>query len=59
MLNGAYQSIYELISNAIFNGAPDTATYGIFMCESISAIACTFLLALPFLIVYRIIRRFI
>ncbi len=59
MLNGAYQSVYELISNSIFGGDPSAATYGVFFCEGIATIACAVLLALPFLVVWRIIRRFI
>lgn len=59
MLVGAYQSIYNLISNAIFAGDPTIATYGVFMCECISTIACVLLIALPFIIVWQVIRRFI
>ncbi len=59
MLNGAYQSVYELISNSVFGGDPSVATYGVFFCEGIATIACAVLLSLPFLVVWRIIRRFI
>ncbi len=59
MLTNSYQTIYNLISNAIFSGNPATATYGVFFCEAFATIACAVLLALPFLIIWRIIRRFI
>lgn len=59
MLTGAYQTIYDLISTAIFAGNPLTATYGVFMCEAIATMACTFLIALPFVVVWRIIRKFL
>lgn len=59
MLNSAYQSIYDLLSNAIFNGVPSAATYGEFFCEGIAIIACAVLVALPFVVIWRIIRRFI
>lgn len=59
MLTNGYQTIYDLISNAIFGGNPAVATYGVFFCEGIATIACALLLALPFLIVWRILRRFL
>ena len=59
MLTNGYQMIYDLISTAVFGDDPTIATYGEFMCEFVSVIACTFLIALPFIVVYRIIRRFI
>ncbi|MGN0823501.1 MAG: hypothetical protein ACI4MB_00370 [Candidatus Coproplasma sp.] len=59
MLLNAYQSIFDLVSNAIFGGNPAIATYGTFFCEAFSIIACGALLVLPFLIIWRIIRRFL
>lgn len=59
MLQNAYSTIYELISSAIFGGSPATATYGVFFCEAFSTAFCALLLCLPFIIVWRIIRRFI
>ncbi len=57
MLQSIYQSLYDLLSNSIFGGNPSAATYGVFFCEGISIVSCAFLVALPFLIVWRIIRR--
>lgn len=59
MLTNAYLSIYELLSNAIFGGTPEISNYGVFFCEGISVLACAFLVFLPFLIVWRLIKRFI
>lgn len=59
MLTNAYQSLYNLISTAVFGGDPSIATYGEFMCEFVTVIACSFLIALPFIVLWRIIRRFL
>lgn len=59
MLTNGYQQIYDLVSNAIYGGNPAVATYGVLFCEGFATIACAFLLALPFLIIWRIIRRFL
>ena len=59
MLQSVYQSLYELLSNSIFGGDPSAATYGVFFCEGISIVACAFLVAVPFLIVWRILRKFL
>lgn len=59
MLTNGYQQIYDLVSNAIYGGNPAVATYGVFFCEAFATIACAVLLALPFVIVWRIIRRFL
>lgn len=59
MLQNAYQTVYDLISTAIFGGVPTNATYGVFFCEAFATVSCALLLALPFIVVWRIIRRFI
>ncbi len=59
MLQSVYQSLYELLSDAIFSGNPSAATYGVFFCEGIATVACAVLVALPFIVVWRIIRRFL
>ena len=58
-MTSIYQSIYTLLENSIFGGTASTATYGVFFCEGISIIACALLVALPFVLVWRIIRRFL
>lgn len=59
MTSSIYQSIYSLLENAIFGGTASSAAYGVLICEGVSAIACCVLIALPFIIVWRIIRRFL
>lgn len=59
MLTNAFDTIYDLLSNAIFGGDPSVAVYGQFFCEGIAIVCCAALVLLPFVIVWRIIRRFI
>lgn len=58
-MNGLYLQLQEIISNFLFNGTPETAIYGNFIIEAIPAIICSVLMVLPFIIVWRIIRRFL
>lgn len=58
-MNGVYLQLKEIISNFLFNGAPETAVYGNFIIEAIPAVICTVLIMVPFIIVWRIIRRFL
>lgn len=58
-MNGFYLQLKEIISNFLFNGTPESAIYGNFIIEAIPAVLCTVLMALPFIIVWRIIRRFL
>ena len=59
MLVNAYQQIYNLISNAIYGGSPSVAAYGVFFCEAFATLFCALLLVLPFVVVWRIVRRFL
>lgn len=59
MVNSIYGQIYNLLETAIFGGEASSAVYGVLICEGVSAIACCLLLALPFIIVWRVIRRFL
>lgn len=59
MANGAFAEVYELISSALFNGSPEAYTYGALICEGFAAIFSIALVALPFVVVWRIIRRFL
>lgn len=58
-MNGFYLQLQEIISNFLFNGVPESAIYGNFIIEAIPAVICTVLMVLPFIIVWRIIRRFL
>lgn len=59
MLNSVYSGIYNLLVEGIFGGSLDGVTYGAFFCEGIAIIACALLVALPFVFVWRVIRRFL
>lgn len=58
-MNGLYLELYNIISNFLFNGDPSSMVYGELICQSIPAILCTVLIMLPFIVVWRIIRRFL
>lgn len=53
-----YQTIYDLIETYIFTSV-EVGTYQELICIALSSCACIFLIALPFLIVWRIIRLFV
>lgn len=59
MMTNIYKGIYDLLVNGIFGGSLEGVTYGQFFVEGFSIIACALLLLLPFIIVWRIIRRFL
>ena len=54
-----YNDIKDLIVQLVFNGSTAGTMYGDFMAEAIAAIATCLLIAIPFIIVWRIIRRFL
>lgn len=58
-MEGIYKELYNIISNFLFAGDPSTSIYGELICETIPAILCTVLIMIPFIIVWRIIKRFI
>lgn len=58
-MNGLYLQLKEIISNFLFNGTPESAVYGNFIIEAIPAVLCTVLMVLPFVIVWRVLRRFL
>lgn len=49
-----YQSLFDLIQTYIYGGATLTADMNL-VCTLISTIGCIFLVALPFVIVYKVI----
>lgn len=59
MATGVYSTIYDLVASALFAGDPTTATYGVLICEGFSSIASVLMLCVPFIIIWRIIRRFL
>lgn len=58
-MQGIYLELYKIISEFLFNGQPSEMVYGELICQGIPAIICSILIFLPFIIVWRIIRRFI
>lgn len=58
-MQGIYQMCYDLLKEAIFAGDFSGAVYAEFFCQGISVLACAFLISVPFLILWRVIRRFL
>ena len=58
-MSGLYLQLKEIISNFLFNGDISASVYGEFIIEAIPAVICTVLMVLPFIIAWRIIRRFL
>ena len=56
MLNGLYNQLYQILSSAIYDGTPTSSVYGELFCEGLSTLACAFLLILPFLAVFWLIK---
>lgn len=54
-----YQELVVLIKDMVFGGSLEGTTYGVLICEGFAAFACVFLLSIPFILVWRIIRRFL
>lgn len=54
-----YQQMYDLIVNLVFDGDLGPWMYGAFFAEGIAACATLFMMALPFVVVWRIVRRFL
>lgn len=50
-----YQSCYELIEQYIY-GTVEVGSYQELVCIAFSTLACLFVMALPFILVYMIIR---
>lgn len=59
MTTAIWTEIYNIVSNAVFAGSPADFTYGEFFCEGFSFLCCAFLVCLPVIIIWRIIRRLI
>lgn len=51
-----YQTCYDLINNHVFGGSVVAETYQDLVCILVSTIAVLFLVSLPFLVVWRIIK---
>lgn len=53
---GIYQPIYDLVNTYIYGGTVAVGSYQELCCIAVSTIGCLFVMALPFIIVWRIIR---
>lgn len=54
-----YQDFVTLLTNLIFGGSVEGTMYGSLIVEGMAAICTVLLVALPFILVWRIIRRFL
>ena len=54
-----YQNFVQLITDLVFNGSLEGTMYGQLIVEGLAAFAVCFLIALPFIVVWRFIRRFL
>lgn len=54
MTESVYQSCFDLIHTYIYGGAAMTSDMNL-VCTAIATIACLFVFALPFLVVYKVI----
>lgn len=51
-----YDNIYNLINTYIYGGNVTSGSFMELVCILVATIACVFLISLPFIIVWRIIR---
>lgn len=51
-----YQAIYDLINGYVFGGTVAVETYPDLVCIALSTMACIFVMALPFVLVWRCIK---
>ena len=58
-MTNIYQSFYTLLQDYIFGGTVVVGSYEDLVCIMVSTIAALVLVALPFVIVWRIIRVFL
>ena len=54
-----YQTFYDLLNQYIFGNTVATGTYQDLICVICSTVACLVVVALPFIVVWRIIRVFL
>lgn len=55
MNNGIYQMCYELVAQYVYGSSP-LESYQELVCIGISTFACLFVMALPFILVWRVIK---
>lgn len=55
MNTSIYQGIYDLIKTYIFGGVADAGSFQEMFCVLVAGSACFFVMALPFILVWRVI----
>lgn len=55
-MTNIYQALYDLLNQYVFGNSVVVGTYPDLLCTLISGTACVFLVALPFLVVWKIIK---
>lgn len=58
-MSSIFDEIYNIILNGVFGGDISSHIYADFFCEAGSFIFCAFLVALPLLVVWRVIKLFL
>lgn len=53
-----YQTCYDLVNTYIYGGAVEIGTYSELVCISVATLACLFVFALPFILVWKILKMF-
>ena len=56
MQNGIYNALYEMIANAIYGGLSSLTGWQELTLTFIATCACLFVLVVPFLIVWKVIK---
>lgn len=54
-----YNNLYELLNTFIYDGVANNAPATELACTLMASFGCVLLVALPFFIVYAILRRFL
>lgn len=51
-----YQTLYDLVNTYIFGSSVTVGSYQELVCIAVSVVGCLFVFALPFLLVWKIIK---
>lgn len=58
-MTNIYQALYDLIDTYIYGGSVVADTYQDLVCIILATCGCLFMVALPFVIIWRIVRVFL
>lgn len=59
MTSNIYQALFDLINTYVYGGSVVAGSYQELVCIAVSTAATLFMIALPFLVVWRFIRLFV